>query len=85
MLCAFVVLKIRVLAGADVILRQVRKGHDLKRNAVHAMVAQGLTADLQHTVMHTGVQHLPEQAVQFKAFGGGVGGGLVAAGNIHTV
>ena len=82
---AFVVLKIRVLAGADVILRQVRKGHDLKRNAVHAMVAQGLTADLQHTVMHTGVQHLPEQAVQLKAFGGGVGGGLVAAGNIHTV
>ena len=84
-LCAFVVLKIGVLAGADVILRQVRKGHDLKRNAVHAMVAQGLTADLQYTVMHTGVQHLPEQAVQLKAFGGGVGGGLVAAGNIHTV
>lgn len=82
---ALVILEIGVLAGADVILRQVRKGHDLKRNAVHAMVAQGLTADLQYTVMHTGVQHLPEQAVQLKAFGGGVGGGLVAAGNIHTV
>ena len=37
--CAFVVLKIRVLAGADVILRQVRKGYDLKRNAVHAWCA----------------------------------------------
>ena len=35
---ALVVLKIGVLAGSDVILRQVREGHDLKRHAVHAVV-----------------------------------------------
>ena len=82
---ALVVLKVRVLAGADVVLRQVGEGHYLKGNAVHAVMAQGLTADLQHTVVHTGVQHFAEQAVQLQAFGGGVGGGLVHTGNVHAV
>ena len=81
----FVILKIRVLAGADVILGQIGEGHDLKRHAVHAVVAQRLAAHFQYGVVHAGVHHLAEQPVQFQAFGRRVGGGLVLAGNVHPV
>ena len=82
---ALVVLKIGVLAGADVILRQVREGHDLKRHAVHAVVAQRLAADLQYAVAHARIQHLAEQPVQLETLGRCVGGGLVYARNVHAV
>ena len=82
---AFVILKIRVLAGADVIFGQIREGHDLKGDTVHAVVAQGLTADFQHAVVYTRVQHFAEQAVQFQALRRRVGGGLVLACNVHAV
>ena len=82
---ALVILKVWVLAGADVILRQVREGHDLKRHAVHAVVAQRLAADLQYAVAHARIQHLAEQPVQLETLGRRVGGGLVHARNVDAV
>ena len=82
---ALVVLKIGVLAGSDVILRQVRESHDLKRHAVYAVVAQRLAADLQYAVAHARIQHLAEQPVQLETLGRCVGGGLVHARNVHAV
>ena len=74
-----------MLAGADVILRQVRESHDLKRHAVYAVVAQRLAADLQYAVAHARIQHLAEQPVQLETLGRCVGGGLVHARNVHAV
>ena len=80
-----VILKIRVFAGADVIFRQVGESHGLKGHAVHPVMGQRLAAHLQHGVMHPRVHHFAEQAVQFQAFGRGVGGGLVLPGDVHAV
>ena len=81
----FVVLKIGVLAGADVVLGQIGERHHLKRDAIHAVVAQRLAAHFQHHMVYIGVQHLAEQPVQFQAFRGGVGGVLVYARNVYAV
>ena len=81
----FVVLEIRVLAGADVVLGQIGEGHYLKGDAVHAVVAQGLAAHFQHHMVHVGVQHFAEQPVQLQAFRRRIGGGLVHARNVHAV
>ena len=85
MLRVFVVLEIRVLAGADVVLGQIGEGHYLKGDAVHAVVAQGLAAHFQHHMVHVGVQHFAEQPVQLQAFRRRIGGGLVHACNVHAV
>ena len=81
---ALVVLKIGVLAGSDVILRQVREGHDLKRHAVHAVVRSAwlLTSSTQ---WRTHIQHLAEQPVQLETLGRCIGGSLVHARNVDTV
>ena len=81
----FVVGQVRVLAGADVIRREVGEGNRLKGQPVHPVAAQGLAAHLQHAVAHPGVPHGPQQPVQLQAFRRGVGGGLVPAGKVGPV
>ena len=82
---AAVLLKGLVLAGADVVGREIRKDADVVVDARHAIHHEALTGHLHQSRIAARVQKLPEGLLQLVAFRGGVGGVLVASHIVDAV
>ena len=82
---AAVLLEGLVLAGADVVGREIRKDADVVVDARHAVHHEALTGHLHQSRIATRVQKLPEGLLQLIALGGGVGRLLMMAEEVDAI
>ena len=82
---AAVLLKGLVLAGADVVGREVGEDADVVVDAGHTVHHQALAGHLHQGHIAARIEELAEGLLQLVAFGGGVGGLLMAAHEIDAV